>query len=568
MRSTRSQSVKKETPEVPAMRGSIRKAAPIATIVMKSVRPVIPTEPAEKRKLEEDLAVMRCENLMRIPWSCQNEALVREIMEGSEPVEFAKTVRARPKTWNQVDIGTAFKVPRDGDLMLPRGDNRLGPYFKGKIDTKEGWSLDQCTDKDLRRVLDFLNPIFHPEKPRKLTVRLGSTFAAALYQKVEINWASLLLDVMQRQVNNITGRKGVSLSPYLFQFYAAERVLTRAERTMLSVKETHLKYGISSAEPEEEDDSSEEECEEVKMETPKRRRLTKQYEGDQEPVGGTPDQPVAQKRYQLVSEETKQAFSTVRSELYELERKMAVMESGILHLTGLTGSTATTLIPKVEELVAGSANKKKVEQLEAKVKTLEKELAKERQDNDLLEKQIQQAQELSVLSRDIHNKVDAYTERVKALCKKEASQLVEEELEQKYLFKKPETMDLGVVVDIMVDYTERVRDIQEDIQITSSKLEEWSQLFKDTIPSPPAHGPVVQNYGDFFRDTPEDLRTTEPDDFSTLMTRFTPTGCQPGSSSDRFPVETGGPSSPPKQQQESSQTSPQVVSGSPIVKIV
>jgi hypothetical protein len=70
MRSTRSTSVKKETPDVPKMRGAIRKPVASASIVLKTIKPVIPKEPVEKVQLEESLTVMRCEKLLGIPWSC------------------------------------------------------------------------------------------------------------------------------------------------------------------------------------------------------------------------------------------------------------------------------------------------------------------------------------------------------------------------------------------------------------------------------------------------------------------------------------------------------------------
>src|SRR5450759_5230755 len=100
--------------------------------------------------------------------------------------------------------------------MLARGDNRLKGFFAGKIDEKEGWSVDQCVDDGMRRLFYFLIPILNPEKPKRVTVKLGSTIAAALMGTLAVNWASIIIDLMRRQVGNLRGAKEISLSTYLY----------------------------------------------------------------------------------------------------------------------------------------------------------------------------------------------------------------------------------------------------------------------------------------------------------------------------------------------------------------
>ncbi|CAM6093827.1 unnamed protein product [Calypogeia fissa] len=128
--------------------------------------------------------------------------MIRELQGQAVSDEFKGTKRAYTK-WNEVDIAKAFGVPREGLKMLPRGDDRLKPFFSGKIDPRDGFGVEQCKDEDVRRVLEFLVPIFHLEKPKRVTVRLGSTIVASFRNGEKINWASMIMEVMQKQAGSL-----------------------------------------------------------------------------------------------------------------------------------------------------------------------------------------------------------------------------------------------------------------------------------------------------------------------------------------------------------------------------
>src|SRR5450759_4723594 len=119
--------------------------------------------------------------------------MLRELLGKPVPVSLNKTRRGKPAAWNEDNIGQAFGVPSSGLKMLVKGENKLDAYFAGKFDVKEGWSSDQCIDEGMRRILYFLLPIIHPEKPKRVTLKLGGMVVAALKEGLEINWASILL---------------------------------------------------------------------------------------------------------------------------------------------------------------------------------------------------------------------------------------------------------------------------------------------------------------------------------------------------------------------------------------
>lgn len=103
-----------------------------------TISPAIPTDLQEKDQLNRDLTRMGLNNLLALPWSCQSEKMIRELLAEVEP-DFPKTIRAQPDFWTVQQVGHAFRVPDSGLKLLNRGDNRLGPYFEGRPDQKEGW---------------------------------------------------------------------------------------------------------------------------------------------------------------------------------------------------------------------------------------------------------------------------------------------------------------------------------------------------------------------------------------------------------------------------------------------
>ena len=71
--------------------------------------------------------------------------------------------------------------------FLPRGGgmaNRTDQYVESKflhdVDPKDGFPVRECRDARECRVLEFLVPIVHPDKPTRVTRTLGNTIFGAL----------------------------------------------------------------------------------------------------------------------------------------------------------------------------------------------------------------------------------------------------------------------------------------------------------------------------------------------------------------------------------------------------
>src|SRR5450759_998421 len=113
MRGTRNSKAKEAVKEVTPPRWTPKKTQEYAgTIRMRTVRPVVPTDAAEKEMLMRDLAKMKVSRLAELPWSLQSEEMLRELLGKPVPVSLSKTRRGKPFSgctmFNGVKVG--FKL--------------------------------------------------------------------------------------------------------------------------------------------------------------------------------------------------------------------------------------------------------------------------------------------------------------------------------------------------------------------------------------------------------------------------------------------------------------------------
>ncbi|CAM6084923.1 unnamed protein product [Calypogeia fissa] len=371
------------------------------------------------------------------------------------PEEFKDTKRAYPK-WNEVDISKAFGLPKEGSKLLPRRDDRLKTFFTGKIDPRDGFGIDQCFDKDVKRVLEFLVPIFHPEKPKRVTVRLGSTIVASLRNQEKINWASIFIEVMQKQAGSLKQKKGISLSTYLHILYYSEKVLTKGEKSLFSTKETYAKYGIKDPEQKEESDgeSEEESDPDIVEVTPKKKqKVVKSEPGEAEPGSGRdpeslPGTPAATRKTPL-TENSAQPMRRIREDLCQIESRIVQLKDDLKEATG---------------------NTKKVDSLNRKIKELEEKV------KGKILKRLQVDVELKKAKKSLANKehlthqVATYLEHLEAVMVVKGRDLVGEELYQRFLKAAEARPDATLVVRIVQDYADKVQTAMDDVEEAVKKL--------------------------------------------------------------------------------------------------
>lgn len=154
-------------------------SASTVEVKLRKVIPVIPSTEPEKSQLMEDLTSMGCQGLATKPWGFKEEYLLRELLEKPSN-EFDGTLRAVPSLWKEELWRTVYGFRSGGLGMASRKDEFVRGKFRGAVNPKDGYAIEDCVDDRHRRLLSFLVPILHPEKPTRMTITLANTIFGAL----------------------------------------------------------------------------------------------------------------------------------------------------------------------------------------------------------------------------------------------------------------------------------------------------------------------------------------------------------------------------------------------------
>ena len=195
-------------------------------ISLRNVTPSILENPIHLEELKQDLARMRCEGLLDRPWTLKREQLVRELLLSERPNMFDTTVRDRPQLrttdlWRQT-----YRFPRGGSGMSNRTEGHHERRFMHQVDPKDGYSVSDCKVDRHRRLLEFMIPIVHPDKPTRVTITIGNTIFGALDGGREVDWGVVFRDMVQRLAKGVGKPKPTPICPFLFHLYEGQGLLT------------------------------------------------------------------------------------------------------------------------------------------------------------------------------------------------------------------------------------------------------------------------------------------------------------------------------------------------------
>ena len=247
-------------------------------VKLRKVIPIIPSADPEKTQLMDDLTTLGCLGLAQKPWGFKQERMVREIL-GKVSNEFDATIRGDPVRWTEENWREVYDFRVGGLGMASRKDDYIRGKFEGAVNPKDGYAIEDCIDDRHRRLLKFLIPVLHPEKPTRVTITLGNTIFGALIGNRKVDWGRILFDLVSQLVGRVGKSRATPLSPYLFHLYHHQELLTSNEEKIWRNQESVLKYGESETDDEVHSDSgsepeSEEEEEEQPMPPLKRRKVT------------------------------------------------------------------------------------------------------------------------------------------------------------------------------------------------------------------------------------------------------------------------------------------------------
>ena len=110
--------------------------------------------------------------------------------------------------------------------FLPGGNGRANQTnkfvedkFLHDVDPKDGFPVRECRNVQECRVLEFLVSIVHPDKPTRVTRTLDNTMFGALTEDRLVDWAKILMDLVNRLVDGADKSKPTPTCPFLYHLY-------------------------------------------------------------------------------------------------------------------------------------------------------------------------------------------------------------------------------------------------------------------------------------------------------------------------------------------------------------
>ena len=107
-------------------------------------------------------------------------------------------------------------------------------YVEGKflheVDPKDGFPVKDCRDAQNRRLLEFIVPIVHPDKPTRVTRTIGNTISGALDGERPVDWRKVFMDLVHK-LGGARKTKPTPIFPFLFHLYKIQGLLTEEEET-------------------------------------------------------------------------------------------------------------------------------------------------------------------------------------------------------------------------------------------------------------------------------------------------------------------------------------------------
>ena len=122
-------------------------------------------------------------------------------------------------------------------------------YVEGKflhdVDPKDGFPVRECRDARERKVLEFLVPIVHLDKPTRVTRTLGNMIFGALNGDKPVDWARIFMDLVNRLVGRAGKSKPTPICPFFYHLYESKGLLTEEEETNYRTTQELTRYRIT-----------------------------------------------------------------------------------------------------------------------------------------------------------------------------------------------------------------------------------------------------------------------------------------------------------------------------------
>ena len=226
-------------------------------VSLRNVTPVIPVNEGECGMLKSDLEDLGCVGLLERPWNLKNEDFIQQfvlIREGKLERNnmFDTTIRDRPEDWTTGVWREVYDFQPGGSGLANRTDLYIEGKFRNDADPKDGFPVKDCMDPRERRLLEFIVPIVHPDKPTRVTRTIGNTIFGALSEDRPVDWGKVFCELVQRLVDGAGKAKPTPICPFMYHLYECKGLLTEEEETDYTTAKEVNRYEIP---PERDEDS-------------------------------------------------------------------------------------------------------------------------------------------------------------------------------------------------------------------------------------------------------------------------------------------------------------------------
>ena len=177
--------------------------------------------------------------------------MARELL-GKLSNHFDETIRGRPDQWTEEKWRAVYSFQPGGLAVFSRKDEFCHGRFKGPMHSKDGYAVEDCIDERHRHLLEFLIPILHPEKPKRLTITLGNQVFSTIIGNRKLDWSRIMFDLVSGLITRSNKSRATPLSPYLFHLYHENRLLSGTEEKSWKAQEVLLRYRESETDDENE----------------------------------------------------------------------------------------------------------------------------------------------------------------------------------------------------------------------------------------------------------------------------------------------------------------------------
>ena len=170
---------------------------------------------------------------------------MRELVQSERPNIFDGTIQDWPQLWTADLWRETYEVPSGGVGLSNRMDGYIECRFMHQVDPKDGYAVGDCRNGRQRRVLEFLVPIVHPDKPTRVTITIGNTIFGALDGGREVDWGVVFRDLAQRLAKGVGKPKPTPICPFLFHFYYRQGLLIEDEELDYQMAKEMAGYRIT-----------------------------------------------------------------------------------------------------------------------------------------------------------------------------------------------------------------------------------------------------------------------------------------------------------------------------------